>query len=233
MRMRLTLLFGAVTVLTCLPVAAVAQWTEDFDSYADGELLYQVGGWSGWDDNPDYAGVVSSVQSLSAPHSIEIAGAADAVHPFTGVDSGTWTFTGSMYIPSDLTSLTALIVQNLYSHGGDKQWAAEIHFDPATDTVWDAFRDPGQQNALPIIYDRWAEIRLEMDFDNDYVEQYYDGQLLESGVWTFYGGPVAFANLDLYAWGSSAVYYDDLSLIPEPAACVLLALLAGVALRRR
>ena len=90
------------------------------------------------------------------------------------------------------------------------------------------------QNPLPIVYDRWTEIRLEMDFDADYVEQYYDGQLLASGLWAIRGGAVALANLDLYAFlVASPVYWDDLSLVPEPGACVLLALLAGVALRRR
>ncbi len=234
MAMRSGLLFGAVMVLACLPTTATADWFENFDSYEDGTLLYHVGGWTGWNDDSTYAGVVSSAYSRSSPHSIEIAGDTDAIHGFTGVDSGQWTFTSWMYIPSDLTSLTSFIVQNEYQHGGPYQWAIEIHFDPATDQVWDYFRDPGIQNPLPIVYDEWVELRMEMDFDADYVEQYYNGQLLASGLWAIRGGAVAFANLDLYAFlVASPVYWDDLSLVPEPTACVLLALLAGVALRRR
>ena len=230
----LAFLLGAVVVLACLPAAAVADWEDDFDSYADEELLYHVGGWTGWDDNADYAGVVSSAYARSAPHSIEIAGDTDAIQSFTGVDSGQWTFTSWMYTPSDLTSLTSFIVQNLYSHGGDKQWAVEIHFDPDTDLAWDIYRDPEAAHGLPIVYDEWVELRLEMDFDADYVEMYYGGDLLDSGLWAIRGGPVEFANLDLYAFlVASPVYWDDLSLVPEPAAIVLLALLAGVGLRRR
>ena len=162
---RLVFLFGAVTAMACLPATAVGDWMDNFDSYDDGQVLYHVGGWTGWNDDPDLAGVVSSAYSRSDPHSIEIAGDTDAIHEFSGVDSGQWTFSGWMYIPSDLTSLTSFIVQNEYQHGGPYQWAIEIHFDPATGQVWDYFRDPGIQNPLPIIYDRWAEIRLEMDFD--------------------------------------------------------------------
>lgn len=232
---RFAFLFGAMTVLACLPGTALADWGDDFDAYTDGELLYDVGGWSGWDDNPDYAGVVSSTHSRSAPHSIEIAGDTDAVHSFTGVDSGQWTFTSWMYTPSDLTSVTSFIVQNLYSPGGDKEWAVEIHFDPATDLAWDIYRDPDIADPLPIVYDEWTELRMEMDFDSDYVEIFYDGQLLDSGLWAIRGGPVEFANLDLYAFlVASPVYWDDLSLVPEPAGCMmLLALLAGAVLRRR
>ena len=230
------LLLGAVVVLACLPGTAVANWEDDFDSYADGQLLYGVGGWSGWNDDSTYAGVVSSAYARSAPHSIEIAGDTDAVHPYTGVDSGQWTFTGYVYIPSDLTSLTSFIVQNEYTHNpaDPREWAVEIHFDPDTDLVWDIYRDPGAEHGLPIIYDQWTELRMEMDFDADYVEMYYGGQLLDSGLWAIRGGAVEFANLDLYAFlVASPVYWDDLSLVPEPASCLLLALPAGVALRRR
>jgi hypothetical protein len=231
---RLALLFGAVMVLSCLPATAVADWGDDFDSYADGQLLYGVGGWTGWNDDSTYAGVVSSAYARSAPHSIEIAGDTDAIHPMTGVDSGQWTFTSWMYIPSDLTSLTSFIVQNEYNHGGPYQWAIEIHFDPATDLVWDYFRDPGITQPLPMVYDEWVQLRMEIDLDNDYVEQYYNGQLLASGLWAIRGGAVEFANLDLYAFlVASPVYWDDISLVPEPATFGLLALLAGVALRRR
>jgi hypothetical protein len=233
MARRFAFVFGAVTVLACLPAAAVADWSDNFDSYSDGQDLYQVGGWSGWDDSATYAGVVSSAYSRSAPHSIEIAGDTDAVHPFTGVDSGQWTFTGHVYIPGDLTSMTSFIVQNEYTHNPSdpRQWAIEIHFDPDTGEVWDIYRDTQR---LPIIYDEWTELRMEMDFDADYVDIYYGGDLLDSGAWAIRGGAVEFANLDLYAFlVASPVYWDDLSLVPEPAAGLLLALVAGVALRRR
>lgn len=230
------LLFGTMAVLTCLP-AAMADWADDFDSYTDGQDLYQVGGWSGWDDSATYAGVVSSAYSRSGPHSIEISGDTDAVHPFTGVDSGQWTFTSHVYIPDDLTSMTSFIVQNQYTHDSSdpREWAIEIHFDPTTDLAWDIYRDPDAAHGLPIVYNEWTELRMEMDFDADYVDIYYGGELLDSGAWAIRGGAVAFANLDLYAFlTASPVYWDDLSLVPEPTAgLLLLTLVAGVALRRR
>ncbi|MFQ5807929.1 MAG: PEP-CTERM sorting domain-containing protein [Phycisphaerae bacterium] len=39
--------------------------------------------------------------------------------------------------------------------------------------------------------------------------------------------------MDLFAYGASSVYYDDLSLVPEPASCLLLVLGAAFGLRRR
>ena len=55
---RLVFLFGAVTAMACLPATAVGDWMDNFDSYDDGQLLYHVGGWTGWNDDPDLAGVV-------------------------------------------------------------------------------------------------------------------------------------------------------------------------------
>ena len=38
MKIRSLLLFGAAAVLVCLPATVDAQWSDDFDAYADGTL---------------------------------------------------------------------------------------------------------------------------------------------------------------------------------------------------
>lgn len=233
--MRALLLFGAVTALLCMPAVAVADWSDNFDGYADGTKLYNVGGWSGWNDVESSAGTVSSAQSRSAPHSIGVSNSLgeDAVHPFTGYDAGTWEFTAYQYIPSDVDAMTYFIINNEYAHNGGQDWAIETHMDPATGMVNEQIHDPGGGNAVPIVYNRWVEILTLIDLDANYMEHYYDGQMIASGQWNIRtNGLIEIQNLDLYAPHDVAVYYDDISLVPEPASCLLLAL-GALILRRR
>ena len=205
----------AATLLAGLPAMAVAQWSDNFDAYANGTVLHNVGGWFGWDNVQSVAGVVTDVQWRSSPHSISINGGdGDAIHPFTGYSSGQWVFTAWQYVPSNLDAFTYFIINNQYNHGGPYDWAIENHYDPLTGNVHDHIRDPNAFNPLPLIYDTWTETRVEIDLDTNTMEQYYDGQFLSGGVWNAWmGGPVEIANVDLYAPHNVAVYYDDLTLV--------------------
>ncbi len=229
--MKLTTVCGGAIALLAVSTAASAQWGDDFDSYANGTLLFNVGGWTGWDDSAGAAGTVTDAQSRSGPHSITVSGTADAVHPFSGYTSGVWTFTAYQYIPSGLDALTYFILNNEYNHGGPYDWAVEMHMDPATGLVTEAIHNTGQSTS--IVYDQWVEIRTLIDLDNNYMENYYNGVMLASGQWNIRtNGLIELQNVDLYAPHSAPVYYDDLTLVPAPAS---LALLAGglVAFRRR
>jgi hypothetical protein len=225
--LRVTACAGVAVALACS--GAQAQWSDNFDSYADGTILDGVGGWTGWDGAPGAAGVVTAKQSRSGPHSIEISGGADAVQPLSGYTSGQWTLTAWNYVPREgLTATTYFIVNNEYVHGGPYQWSIEMSFDPATGTVIDDFRG----GSAPIVFDDWAELRFDIDLDADTIDTYYDGTLMSSGQYAIRGGPAAIANIDLFTTGALS-YYDDMSLVPAPATAVLLALGAGAAMRRR
>lgn len=223
-------------VITCAGVAvalacsgAQAQWSDNFDSYKDGTILDGVGGWTGWDAVSAAAGVVSSAQSRSGPHSIEISGGADAVRPLSGFTSGQWTLTAWNYQPREgLTDDTFFIVNNDYTHGGPYEWSIEMQFDVTSGTVIDDFRG----GSAPIAFDRWAELRFEIDLDADTLDTFYDGNLVSSGQYAIRGGPVAIANIDLFTTGALS-YYDDMSLVPAPASAMLLAFGAAAAMRRR
>jgi hypothetical protein len=215
---------------------AVAQWTENFDGYANGTVLNNVGGWFGWDNVPAACGTVTNEQALSAPHSMKVWNDDDAVHPYSGYTTGQWVYTAWQYIPSGLDQMTYFIINNLYNHGGPYEWAIETHMNPATGFVNEQLRDPTGVNKKPIIYNQWVEIKTVIDLTANQMQHYYGGQLLASGIWNIRGGPIEIANVDLFAGAPTghqrSVYYDDFSLVPEPASVLLLIAAAGL-LRRR
>lgn len=217
---------------TCYPspcnTGQILGWCDNLDSYADGTQLYNVGGWTGWDDDQSSAGFVSTVQAHSAPNSIVVAGFKDAVHPFeTAFAGGTWEIVAWQYIPSNLSSTTFFVVNSYYEHGGPYFFPVELHFDPSGDYVYDALRDPSATTTLPIVYDQWVKIRIEGDFENDWpgniqsagtIREYYNDQLLREGSWipiesgSITVGQLAIMNIDLYAPHAEPVYYDDLCI---------------------
>lgn len=207
---------GGVCAVLLAASGASAQWSDNFDSYDDGTILDGVGGWEGWDGDSGVAGVVSSAEANSAPHSIACTNNVDAIHQFSGVDSGQWTFTAYQYVSSDVDDITYFLIQNVYNHFGPYDWAVQFAVDPLTNTVWEDMQEAygNGTNYLDAMLDQWVEIRCEIDLDANYVETYYGGQLVSSGDWDTNGdGDVAIANLDLYAPHAGTVYYDDISLV--------------------
>jgi hypothetical protein len=222
----------AAVVLLLASSAAMGQWSENFDSYALGTSMHGQGGWYGWDNVPGAAGTVSDDFVISAPHAIKASNSFgnDTVHPFSGYTDGQWVFTAYHYIPSGLDGLTYFILNNEYNHNGSQDWGIEMHMDPGTGMVTEAIHDQGL--TTPIVYDQWVEIRTEIDLDNNYVEAYYNGTMLANGQWNIRSnGLIELQAVDLYAPHDEPVYFDNLSLVPEPAACMLLA--AGALLLRR
>ena len=97
----------------------------------------------------------------------------------------------------------------------------------------DVVTDDMTGDELPLIYDQWVEILVKIDLDNDLKEIYYDGEFLSSESWTRGDGYLNIGALDLYANNATSVYYDDISLIPEPSLISIAGLGLLLLLRRR
>ena len=213
-----------------LAPAAMAQWSDNFDGYAPGTINGQ-GGWQGWDGVAGAAGVVTSSISRSGPNSQQIGGGADSVQQYSGITAGQWSYVAWQYIPQDFTGSTYFILNNVYNNGGPYNWAVQILFDGTTGLVTD---DNGRsENVINFTRGAWAEIRVDFDLTNNTLTEYYNGATLATGTWAA-GGAVALGGVDLFASGSSNVYYDDMSLtrVPAPASLALLGL-GGLAVGRR
>lgn len=247
--MRSLLLFGAAAVFVCLPAAA--QWADDFDSYGTDVSLHGLGGWKGWDNDPTWTAYTRDEVVRSAPNAVEIEGNSDLIHEYDGATSGHWTYTAWQFIPSTMSGESYFIMQNTYNDGGPYSWSVQLDFRSADHVL---LADCGAYDNVMMSYipNEWVEIRVEiyLDPEDDWTQVFYNGVLLDDPAiedhpvlgggysWTGTvggggGGVLDIGAVDLFANGASPVYYDDMSLVPEPASCLLLVLGAALGLRRR
>jgi hypothetical protein len=202
---------------TVLEDAPQTSWSDNFDSYATGSQLHGQGGWKGWNNNPAGSALVTDTVSLSAPNAMESAGASDMVHEYTGHTSGSWIFSAWQYIPSGFSGDMYFILLNTYTDGGPDNWSTQVVFSSGSGLVSNTGASGG---SLPLLMDQWVEIRMEINLDTDKQAFLYDNQTLYSGTWTGEvsgGGALEIAAIELYANGSSPLYYDNLQLV-DPAA---------------
>jgi len=199
---------------------AQGNWSDDFDNYTLGQYLENEsdpadGGWHAWDNVPAAGAYVVDDQNHSTPHSVEIYDISDLVHEFEGYDSGEWVFTAWQFIPSDYIGSQYFIMLNTYEDGGTKNWALQIEFISVTGEL----ESEPENLRLPIIFDEWVEIRVEIDLDADVQTVYYGGEFLTEKSWkdgVSGGGAQNIACVDLWGnFATSYVYYDDFSLVGE------------------
>ena len=203
-------------------------WSDNFDTYTLGQFLDgdpTDGGWKGWDNDPTFGAYVVDDQALSSPHSLEIAYDTDLIHEYSGYTIGQWTYIAWVYVPSDFVAISYFMILSDYEDGqgeGNK-WQFVMTFDADQGIV----TSENDGNWLWLKTDQWIEIRVEIDLDSDWFELYYDGDLLVEREWTAgwdgaYDGFLEIDAVDLFADGSSEIYYDNMSLtegIPIASLC--------------
>ncbi len=201
-----------------------APWYEPFDDYDPDDSVIGQGFWKGWDDDPAFDAPVTDVQARSAPLAMAVLQDTDIVREFEGADSGLWSFSGWQYIPSEFTSGSDnqfagsyFLLLNTYDAGGPYHWSVQMQFD-SNDGLMKVFHgDDLNTIDVPYATDRWVKIEVRIDLDSDWTEVYYDDQLVAEYSWTGGvlgdgGGALDIAAVDLFAQGSSSIFYDDLVL---------------------
>ena len=203
-------------------------WFDDFDVYEPGMGLHGQGGWKGWDDDPAFDAPVTDALSRSKPNSLEIVADADLVRDQCTLPDGAWSFEAWQYIPTDFSSNggddfagTYFMLLNTYNSGGPYHWSVQLQFD-SNDGMLKAFHGDGTDRIdVPYDTDRWVKIQTIIDIEDDWTQIYYDDELVTEYTWTGGvlgdgGGALDVAVVDLFANGSTSVYYDDLILEPLP-----------------
>ncbi|OPL18064.1 MAG: hypothetical protein AVO35_07880 [Candidatus Aegiribacteria sp. MLS_C] len=202
-------LFTACAALLVLAPMAVADWSDNFDSYVLGSGLHGQGGWEGWQGDSTYDAYVSDLQACSSPHSAAITPTSDIVHPFA--DSlGEWEMTAWCYIPTGSAGDQYFIMLNQY-YPDPNNWSVQLQFDSDAGNVIDYY----SSSTTPIINDQWVEVKVEIHFSNSTYDLYYNGAFLASWNWQT-GGSDKIAALDLFADPTSSpttIFWDDLELV--------------------
>ncbi|MCP4423958.1 MAG: S8 family serine peptidase, partial [Chloroflexi bacterium] len=137
-----------------LPVnAPLADWSDNFDSYATGSEIIGQGGWEGWGGDPGAGATVTDTVSNSAPNSIDVAGPSDLVHQYSGYTTSWWHYTTNVYVPSTMSGDSYFILLNTYS----SNWSTQVQFNSSTGLLVNDGNSGGQ---MPYITDQWVEIRV-------------------------------------------------------------------------
>ena len=212
--MRSSLSVAIALAMTCVAAAtASAQWTENFDSYANGSALHGQGGWTGWNGNPSTTSYVFAGIARSAPNADAQVSNADMVRQIAGVNSGAWVFTAWCYIPAGIGGRDYVTLYNTYYPSDLSSRSTDLVLDMFDNVVKDNLNPTSPQ--VPLVRDQWAQIRVEFDFELDWQRVFYNGTLLHEESWSggsAPGGALRLQALGLYSAGAPTIFYDDIQL---------------------
>ncbi|MCH8251649.1 MAG: hypothetical protein IID36_04280 [Planctomycetes bacterium] len=202
--------------------AGEGEWSDDIESYENGENLHGVNGWQAWDNDPAATAFVTQDQAHGGLQSIDVFGPADLIRRYSGQTNGLWRYTAWIYVPSDMTSEngTDFLIQKIYNDDGPYEWSVQMLFN-ANDGLIHVDCGQPDSHQVPYVTNVWSKIEVVVDVDNDWTHLVYNDAFICEYQWSagvFGGdGPClasgCFGSVDLFAFSSTSAYYDDLSLL--------------------
>ncbi len=204
------------------------EFRDNFDSAAQGSICGQ-NNWEQWVGSTDVCGQVSRDFAFDGSQSVKLVGnvggstgKGDDIVQRVSVNGGVWTFRAMTYISQSATGSGYISLLNTYDDPpgapiSTYRWSFDATFDAFSSTL-SVFR---AVPTMPLVRDRWAELRVDINLDTDSVDVSYDGQTFITGKsWTdgsSDNGLPRIQAIDLYAGepnlgGISAMYVDAVSL---------------------
>ncbi|MBM4109675.1 MAG: EF-hand domain-containing protein [Phycisphaerae bacterium] len=215
---RARLLGMTVACALCGAASGQVVYSENFDSYTNGQQLHGVNGWSGWEGDPAWGATATNSRSRSPSNSVEIGPAADLTRTWDNIaETGQYEFSIWVYTPTGLTGQTYFILLDKYENqaGFSHHWATQVEMNADTNEVTDNLGAGGTASIVPLVRDAWVEIKVAIDFGLDAQVTTYNGQEVFNGLWRRYG----FANaqlrlraVDLFGNNTGPAFYDDLTI---------------------
>ncbi len=233
----------ALLGMCLLAPTAQAGSGDNLDSYTASVVIPPGNDWVGWGGAAAANCIVTAGPANSQPNSLAAVGGAgtDQCYEFGyGPKTGVWDFSVMTYIPSDgKAGETYFNLMNTFDQANNNyQWGqVQIHWmmDPThanADLVWNQNNLAGAQ---AIQYDTWVEVSADIDLDVNTCEVFYDGVSLGASAPWSDQAVLGIEVMDIFpiSADASVIYYDDISLIPEPATMALLGIGGLMMLRRR
>lgn len=216
---------AAAVCVAALPARVEAQFfNETFDTYATGSTIAGQGGWETWDNAPGANTTVVSTQSFTPPNSLLIGGAADIVHQFVGVTSGTWHARTKVFIPSTQVGESWFILLNTYVSGvhNNPDWSAQVVFCRTGCSTTNVV--PGMVTSIgggeitvvgtiPLILDQWTEIHAQINLTTNRYQLFYNSVQFYDQPWVL-TAPARLQAVDLFSNGSTSTFMDNVWLDP-------------------
>jgi hypothetical protein len=162
-RARYVLLFPVcfLVLLKPLVLMAATAWSENFDSYLNGELLSGKGGWSLADVGGD-AVIVGG--GFSPRNRLQLWPTSAVVHLFD-ITSGLWTLRAKVLIPADHTGATWVNLLNTCDLSAQTfNSSVQVEFAGGRVTSHGGtnfYSRPG--TGMPLVPDQWADLRVDID----------------------------------------------------------------------